>query len=169
MAKQIGKPPFEWTDEIRERICEIISTSKYGLHRICKNNPDLPKFSTIMKELANNPQFANHYAHAREAQADYILDESFDILDDNSNDTIVTEKGEIPNNEWINRSKARADFRKWMASRLAPKKYGDKQAIEHSGKIETPAPPTIVFEISQDVADKAIKQAEADRAKKKTK
>ena len=48
--------------------------------------------------------------------------------------------------------------------------YGQpQQRIQHSGKIETPAPPTIVFEISQDVADKAIKQAEADRAKKKTK
>lgn len=122
-----------------------------------------------MKELATNPTFAKQYAHAREAQADFILDEAFDILDDTSRDTIQTEKGEVPNNEWISRSKARADFRKWMASRLAPKKYGDKQAIEHSGKIETPAPPAIVFEISQDVADKAIKQAEADRAKNKTK
>lgn len=148
-AKQPHPSKIEFTDELIARICTIISTSKYGLHRIVKAYPDLPSVSTIIKELAINANFSAQYAHAREAQAEFILDEAYDILDDNSGDNIETENGAIPNNEWISRSKARADFRKWMASRLAPKKYGDKIQTEHSGEIKTVAPPTFIIKVDE--------------------
>ena len=148
-GKKIHGNKIEFTDELITRICTIISTSKYGLHRICKANPDLPSVPAILRELSVNAQFRSHYAHAREAQAEFILDEAYDILDDNSGDNIQTENGEIPNHEWISRSKARADFRKWMASRLAPKKYGDKIQTEHSGEIKTVSPPTFIIKVDE--------------------
>jgi len=51
----------------------------------------------------------------------------FDIVDETSNDTIVTDKGEIPNSEWMQRSRLRYDARKWLVSKLNPKKYGDRE------------------------------------------
>ena len=150
---QHSRVKVQFTDDIIAKICLIISSSKYGLHRVCKENPDLPSVSSILRELASNQEFRIQYAHAREAQAGYILDEAYDILDETSGDDILTEFGKIPNNEWINRSKARADFRKWMASRLAPKVYGDKLETE-STQSETYQPPQINVTITNEAIDK---------------
>lgn len=134
MAK-MGRPT-KYSNELADRICELISTSNKGLHSICKENEGFPKFSTIFKWLgeADKQYFIDNYARAREAQADFLKDEMFEIADDVSRDTIITVKGEIvtelPNTEWISRSKLRVDTRKWVASKLAPKKYGDKQSID---------------------------------------
>jgi hypothetical protein len=39
------------------------------------------------------------------------------------------------NGEHLQRSRLRVDTRKWIASKLKPKKYGDKVEHEHSGKL----------------------------------
>ena len=39
------------------------------------------------------------------------------------------------NGEHVQRSKLRVDARKWLLSKIAPKQYGEKQAVEHSGAI----------------------------------
>ena len=54
-----------------------------------------------------------------------LIDEIIDIADDASQDINITEKGkEICNSEFIARSRLRIDTRKWLASKLAPKIYG---------------------------------------------
>jgi hypothetical protein len=55
------------------------------------------------------------------------------ISDDGRNDYTETEDGEVPNHEHIQRSRLRVDSRKWLASKLVPKKYGDKVSAEVSG------------------------------------
>jgi len=37
------------------------------------------------------------------------------------------------NGEALRRSALRIDARKWLAGKMAPKKYGDKQTHEHAG------------------------------------
>ena len=69
-----------------------------------------------------------------------MSDEILAIADDSTNDamTITRRDGsesEVADNEWINRSRLRVDTRKWLMSKLAPKKYGDKQQVEHSGEL----------------------------------
>ena len=39
------------------------------------------------------------------------------------------------NSESVQRSKLRVDTRKWLMSKLAPKKYGEKVDLEHSGEV----------------------------------
>lgn len=81
-------------------------------------------------------EFSKQYARAREAQADTLADEILEIADDTSRDTIATEKnGEQPNSEWITRSRLRVDARKWLASKMAPKKYGDRIEASHTGEM----------------------------------
>ncbi len=76
------------------------------------------------------------YTHARDAQADALFDETLEIADDGRNDWMErhNEEGEAigwrENGEAIRRSQLRIDTRKWIAAKLRPKKYGDKQQIE---------------------------------------
>ena len=47
-----------------------------------------------------------------------------------SNDTYMDADGNVKtDNEVIQRSKLRVDTRKWLASKMAPKKYGDKLGL----------------------------------------
>src|SRR5688572_9232829 len=41
---------------------------------------------------------------------------------------------ERTDNEVVARSRLRVDARKWLAGKMAPKKYGDKLMAEHTGK-----------------------------------
>jgi hypothetical protein len=60
-------------------------------------------------------------------------DEALEIADETSDDWITTEDGKkILDHEHVQRSRLRVDTRKWAASKLAPKKYGDK--FQHVGE-----------------------------------
>lgn len=47
-------------------------------------------------------------------------------------------------------SRLRVDARKWIASKLKPKKYGDKTEVEHTGKVS----------LEQLIAQSGLKKAE---------
>ena len=71
-------------------------------------------------------------------QADTLADEITDIADDSSNDWMdrKTKSGDtirVIDHEAINRSRLRVDARKWIASKLKPKKYGEKLDLTHQG------------------------------------
>lgn len=67
------------------------------------------------------------YARAKEQQAEAYVDEIMDISDDSQGDAFCDEYGNVkPNHEFISRSRLRVDTRKWFASKVLPKKYGDK-------------------------------------------
>ena len=89
----------------------------------------------------SHPQFSEQYARAREAQADKLAEEALQIADDGRNDTYVDGDGNVKTDtEVIQRSKLRVDTRKWLASKMAPKKYGDKVAIggaDNLGPVQT--------------------------------
>lgn len=83
-----------------------------------------------MRWIEANEGFRKNYARAREDQADVLAEEILQIADDGLNDTYTDEKGnECTNQDVIARSRLRVDARKWYASKLAPKKYGEKLAV----------------------------------------
>jgi len=113
--------PSKYTEELADEICLLISTTSQGLNTICKGD-DMPSTVTVYAWLKNNKEFLNKYARAREEQADLLADEIIEIADNQQDDII---EGKV-NHENINRSRLRVDARKWKASKLAPKKYGEK-------------------------------------------
>jgi len=124
----VGRPS-DYSEELVEEICLRISFGE-GLVKICKDE-HIPSRSTVMRWLLNNKEFQDKYAQAREAQADYLLEELLDIADDKSGDTYEDAKGNIKvDHENINRSRLRVDTRKWVIAKLAPKKYGDRVALD---------------------------------------
>jgi hypothetical protein len=96
--------------------------------------------STIYSTLAADKDFADQYARAREAQLLRWEDELLEIADDATNDWMVREGKDgdevvVPNHDHIQRSKVRLDTRKWLMSKRAPKKYGERIETEHSGAV----------------------------------
>lgn len=92
----------------------------------------MPEAASIYRTLAADAEFRDQYALAREAQLQRWEDELVEIADDGRNDVLVDDEGnERVNHEHINRSRLRVDTRKWLMSKRAPKKYGEK--LEHSG------------------------------------
>lgn len=85
----------------------------------------MPGTSTVYRWLADKPEFRELYARAREDQADTLADEIIDIADQKD--------GEADTPDSVNRARLRVDARKWIASKLKPKRYGDKIDHEHTG------------------------------------
>jgi hypothetical protein len=110
-----------------DRICERLVNGE-SLRKICLSD-DMPHAATVCRWLAENEPFREQYAHARDAQADTLADEILDIADDGTNDWMSDkddEEGTTYNGDAVQRSKLRVDARKWLASKLKPKKYGEK-------------------------------------------
>ena len=141
---KLGRPS-EFTEETAAEICDRLCAGE-SLRTIVRDD-HMPASSTVFKWLAARPEFAEQYARAREVQADAIFEDILDIADDARNDWMERrgedDKGWQANGEHIQRSRLRVDARKWMAGKLAPKKYGDKAALELSGKDGAPLIPAI--------------------------
>lgn len=128
-----------YTPELADAICDRIATSSDGLRKICNETEEFPDFATVFRWLAKPEykDFRDKYARARETQADLLADEIIEIADDSKNDTQTDHDGvPIVNHDNINRSRLRVDARKWKASKLAPKKYGERLEVENSGEMK---------------------------------
>lgn len=119
-------------------ICAGIATSTHGLTRICSEVEGAPSAKQVWEWLTKYPDFRDKYEKSRAQQQELMAEEIVAIADETSRDSIVTDAGgETPNHEWMARSRLRVDTRKWLMSKLAPKKYGDKLDVEHSGSVTT--------------------------------
>lgn len=122
----------EFSQAVFDEICEEIAEGK-SLRFICQSD-DMPNRSNVFRWLADREELRDQYARAREAAADYYADEIIEIADDGSRDYSLGENGDtIVDHDVIARARLRVDARKWKASKLAPKKYGDKISQEHTG------------------------------------
>ena len=124
--------PSKYTPELFDKICDTIAQSDLGLVYICEHNGLSAK--TFYEWIKDDVELRNKYARARELQADFLADQILNIADDGSNDFMKIVKGDMEYNvedkEVTNRSRLRVDARKWIASKLAPKKYGDKMDVK---------------------------------------
>lgn len=115
-------------------ICEKIADGM-SLRDICLED-GAPHRSTVFRWLSQHPDFNDQYGRAREAQAELLADELMAISDDGQNDTYLDEDGkQRTDHDVIARSKLRVDTRKWIASKLKPKVYGDRQQLDISGTL----------------------------------
>ena len=126
----IGRPTI-YTDDLARQICARIASGE-SIRRICKDE-SMPVMSTIMLWLidGNHQFFSEHYAQARQIQAETLADEIFDIADDGSNDftSFTNGDGEAAykiNGEAVARSRLRVDTRKWYLSKVLPR-FADKK------------------------------------------
>ena len=113
--------PFEYDREaILQTVCDHIVVGQ-SLIRILQEQQGMPRYTTFMDWLANDRKLAEKYAQAKAEQADYLADELVSIAD-NATDA--------------NLARLQVDARKWVASKLKPKRYGDNLQVNHSGKLD---------------------------------
>ena len=124
----------DYTEQLADEICEEIAFTEKGLEKLCDEFEHWPSARTIHRWIESNEAFRQKYARARERQADYLAQQIIEIADDGRRDYTVDEDGhEAVDHDHIARARLRVDARKWAASKLAPKKYGDKLTNEHTG------------------------------------
>ena len=138
--KKNGRPT-KYSEALGEEICNALGNSVDGITRICKANPHFPEPETIRDWRHKNQSFSAKYEAAKLKQALGFAEGIIDIVDDNSNDIMMTDKGPAVNSAAIQRDRLRMDARKWIACKLLPKVYGDKvqqevTVIKHEDTID---------------------------------
>lgn len=133
---KLGRPT-KYTAKLSDNICAKLSEGQ-SLRTVCKSD-DMPCKATIFSWLRTNESFLDQYTRAKQESADALTDEMLDIADDSTNDYIKTDEGDKKvDQEHIQRSRLRIETRKWLASKLKPKKYGDRQQIDVVDKTDSP-------------------------------
>ena len=129
--------PSTFNAKIAEQVCQAIETTPKGLKWIIEANSKFPPIRTFYDWLERDEALSQRYRRARERQAELLVDETLEIADDTSEDTKIVggedNEREAANSEWIQRSKVRIETRFKLASKLNPKKWGDKITNEHTG------------------------------------
>ena len=114
--RKLGRPT-DYTKDMADKICEKISGG-LSLRAICAE-AGMPARGTVYRWLIENADFQDQYTRARDKQADYFAEEIIEIADSAEAESAAVAK-----------AKLQIDARKWAASKIAPKKYGDKQEID---------------------------------------
>jgi len=101
----------------------------------------MPDKSTVFRWLAKHDAFRDQYARAQEDRAAAMAEDILEIADDEA----IAD---------VQRAKLRVDTRKWLMSKMSPKKYGDKVAVggdkdmDPIEVIEKSSPRTLAREIA---------------------
>lgn len=121
--------PIEFTAEQSDLLCSEIATCTESLaaivSRLQSEHIGFPAIASIYRRLRENNDFAEVYTRAKQDQSDLLVDEMIQISDDDSGDA----DGSVS----VMRAKLKIETRKWIASKLKPKSYGDK--LDVSGTI----------------------------------
>jgi hypothetical protein len=126
MPAPVGRPTL-YSEEMGNKICERLALGE-SLVDICLDK-EIPCLSTVYRWLSLFPDFSDRYARARLVQADVLFDQIIKIADTPvlGVKTITKPTGvEYTEGDMIEHRRLRVDARKWVAAKLAPKKYGDK-------------------------------------------
>lgn len=118
-TKQTGRPS-DYLVEVADDICSLLASGE-SLNSICKKT-GFPNRSTVYRWLREHDEFRNNYARASDDRAESIFEEMLDIADGVEEETASIAKARL-----------QIDARKWILSRMNPKKFSDKQSIEHTG------------------------------------
>jgi len=157
--------PSKRTPEVERRIIEGLSKGT-PLTILCEPD-DMPSDDSVRNWMDSDPAFSRAIARAREAGFDRIALEALEIADNVGNehkDTIETKFGEIPNKEWVMRSKLRVETRLKLLAKWDPKRYGEKLAQEISGPDGGPIQTQGEYQVTPE-DEEVIKRIAETRAK----
>lgn len=131
-----GRPTI-FTKELADKICEELANG-VSLRSVCQQK-DMPCSATVFNWMRTNKEFLEQYARAKQESSDAMAEEILDIADDGTNDWMQRKIGgewtDVPNNEVLQRSRLRVDTRKWLMSKMKPKRYGDKMDVTSGDKV----------------------------------
>lgn len=116
--------PTKYSKELAIKVCTMTAENNWSLKKIAKKCKI--GTSTVLTWLAdkNHKEFQDMYAHAKEEQADMLVEEMLEIADNEGKDKTKTGATHV------NRDRLKVDTRKFIAAKLKPRKYGDRSTLE---------------------------------------
>lgn len=123
--------------EVQQEICRRVMEGE-SVRRICMDQ-HMPCRATVLNWLAAEPAFRAGYAFAKQLLAETLAEEIIEISDDASSDWATGENGPAFDHEHVQRARLRVDSRKWLAGKLAPKRYGDTSMLRVGSLEDGPA------------------------------
>lgn len=123
--------PTTYSPEVADRILERLAGGE-SLRAICRDE-GMPSESTARSWVKDRPELAARYARARDQGLDCLADEILEIAD---TPEIGEKAKETPTGTEVTRAdmtehrRLKIEARKWYLSKLAPKRYGDRQTVE---------------------------------------
>lgn len=118
--------PSTYNTDIADFICSHLAEGK-SLRTVLKMD-GMPAMSTVFLWLRTHEDFSEQYARAKEESADALADDIIELAD-----RVLS--GEVDPNA----GRVAGDLKKWSASKLKPKKYGDKVDLTTNGR-DLPTP-----------------------------
>lgn len=121
---------IEWTESLENN---VLSDIEAGLSlRVTGENYGISA-SAIIRHIQDSEVFAKQYARAKEIQLESMADQMLTIADSANSDSHQAARLQV-------------DTRKWLLSKLVPKKYGDFQRNEISGPDGAPIQSQVTVE-----------------------
>ena len=132
-----GGRPTIYTEELADSICERLAMGE-SLRSVCRDE-EMPCLKSVFRWFRTKDGFRQQYESSKIESADSHADLIIDMAD-NIEGSPVLVNGEIQyDNDGeivrvidaaaIAHAKLKVDARKWAASKLKPRKYGEKLAI----------------------------------------
>lgn len=133
-GKKKGGRPSKYSPAVIEAICERLSRGE-PLAVICRDE-GMPAYGTVRNWMDAMPEVFAAIARARESGEDYLAAECIEIANtpcigeelelDESGVVVKTKRGDM-----LGHRKLQIDTRLKLLAKWNPKKWGDKQTIEH--------------------------------------
>lgn len=131
--------PSKKSDAVIDEIIDRVSRGT-PLAEVCRDD-HLPALRTFYDWAEADEALSARFARAREEGEEYIAADCLTIADDSRNDWMERqaeagdEKALQLNGEHIQRSKLRIETRLKLLAKWNPKKWGDRQTVNHEGKL----------------------------------
>ena len=108
----------------------LLATGK-SLRSICMDEK-MPNTETVYNWILEDKdiEFSNNYVRARQIQAEMKFEEMEEVADGSFEDILGDDKSDSAR---INARKLQVDTKKWILSKMLPKKYGDKLDLTSGG------------------------------------
>ena len=119
---------MKFNQEIFDKICDRLAEGE-SLRKICKDK-DLPHARDVSKWLDEMPEIRPQYARARDKQHDFWAQQIMEIADEDAERDADGRRDPAH----VAQKRLQIDSRKWLLSKLAPKKYGDVTTIKGDGE-----------------------------------
>jgi hypothetical protein len=136
MAKHAGGRPSEFTQEKADALCFELSQGK-SLRTVCKIK-GMPSGVTVFKWMREHDKFLLQYEKAKQESADAMAEELIDICNTPLVGDEITYlpngKKQIKKGDMLGHRRLQIDTRKWLMSKMKPKKYGEHIDVTSDGK-----------------------------------
>jgi len=123
-----GRPSI-YSEELVDKMLEEIASGR-SVISICREEDWSVVPDTWYRWLYKYPELSDKYARAKAIQSEHEADKILDIADNATREDFQV-------------ARLRVDARKWVASKLVPKKYGDFKNIDHTTSDGTMKPTVI--------------------------